>query len=78
MGLIPSPMQWVKGSSIVAAVDVVKVTAAVQIQSLAWGLPYAVGSTIKKKRKKKSKVEQLEANSFPHSNVWKKVFVMFI
>ena len=39
-GWIPSPVQWVKGSGTAAT--------AAWIQSLAWGLPYAVGMAIKK------------------------------
>ena len=43
-GLIPSPAQWVKGSSV--ATVVAQVTATAQIQSLAWELPYTVGAAI--------------------------------
>ena len=50
MGLIPSLVQWVKAPSIAAAAALV--TGAAQIWSLAWGLPYAVGVPIKKKKKK--------------------------
>lgn len=42
----PSLVQWVKGSS--AATAVTQVTAAAQIESLAWELQYAVGTAIKK------------------------------
>ena len=45
--LIPSPVQWVKGSSIAAAVA--QVTIATRILSLAWELRYAVGAAVKKK-----------------------------
>jgi len=45
MGSNPSPAQRVKGSSVAAAVA--WVAAVAQDQSLAGGLPYAVGSTIK-------------------------------
>ena len=37
----PRPAQWVKGSGVAAAVA--------QIQSLAWGLPYAKSVAVKKK-----------------------------
>ena len=47
MGSIPSEMQWIKGSGV--AVAVVQVTAAAQIQSLAWELPYTAGVAAKKK-----------------------------
>ena len=50
MGSIPSLLQWVKGSGIGAAVS--WVTAAAQIQSLAWEIPYAAGAAIKKKRER--------------------------
>ena len=50
MGSIPSLLQWVKGSGIAAAVA--WVTAAAQIQSLAWEIPYAAGAAIKKKRER--------------------------
>ena len=39
-GLIPSPVQWVKGSNVVAAVA--WVAAVVQVQSLAWELPHGI------------------------------------
>ena len=45
MGSIPSEMQWIKGSGV--AVAVVQVTAAAQIQSLAWELPYTAGVATK-------------------------------
>ena len=51
-GLIPSPVQWVKGSSV--ATVVAQVAAAALIQSLAQGLPYATGAA--KKRKKNIKI----------------------
>ena len=41
-GSIPSPVQWIKGSRIAAAVT--------QIQSLAQELPYAMGAEIEKKK----------------------------
>ena len=40
--------QWAKGSSVAAAV--VLLTAAAQIQSLTWELPYIMGVAIKKKK----------------------------
>ena len=46
MDSIPSPVQWVKGSSIAAPVAQVAATA--RIQSLAWELPYAMGVVMKK------------------------------
>ena len=46
MDLIPSPEQWVKGSSIAATVA--------WIQAIAWKLPYAMGAAIGKKKKKSS------------------------
>ena len=49
VGSIPSPVQSVKRSGILAAV--VWVTAVAQTQSLAWKHPYAVGVTIKLKTK---------------------------
>ena len=52
-GSIPSPSQWVKGSSIATAVA--QVTAATQIQSPAQELPYAVGAAIKIKTKQNKK-----------------------
>ena len=42
--MIPSPVQWVKGSSVATAVA--------QIQSLAWECPYDMGVAIKTKTKK--------------------------
>ena len=45
MGLIPNPAQWVKESGV--ATTAAYATAAAQIQSLAWELPYATGVTIK-------------------------------
>ena len=45
-GSIPSLVQWIKGSGIVAAVA--------QIQSLAWELPDAVGAAEKQKKEKKT------------------------
>ena len=52
-GLIPSPAQWVKGSSVVTAV--ILVAAAAQIQSLAQGLLHARGAAIKRKNNKQAK-----------------------
>ena len=46
-GSIPHPTQWVKGSGIAEAVSYV--TAAAQIQSLAWELPCALSVAIKTK-----------------------------
>ena len=46
---IPGLVQWVKGSTLVAAV-VVQVTAAAQVQSLIWELIFGVGSGKKKKK----------------------------
>ena len=51
----PSPTQWVKGSSIAAAMA--WVTAEAQIQSLAQELPYAMGTAIKKKKSINDKSE---------------------
>ena len=45
MGSIPDLAQWVKVSDV--ATVVAQVTAAVQVQSLAWELPYATGTAIK-------------------------------
>ena len=53
MGSIPGPVKWVKGSGVAEAVA--EVTAVAQIQSLAQELPYAVGMTIKKKKKRSSR-----------------------
>ena len=53
--MIPSPAQWVRGSSIATAVAYV--TAAAWIRSLAWELPYTMAVTIKKKKKKKKRKE---------------------
>ena len=47
VGLIPGPVQWVKGST--------EATAVAQIQSLAWELPHAESVTKKKERKKTHK-----------------------
>ena len=58
MGSIPSLVQWVKGSGIGAAVS--WVTAAAQIQSLAWEIPYAAGAAIKKKEREKKKAPECE------------------
>lgn len=44
--------QWAKGSSVAAAV--VLLTAAAQIQSLTWELPYIMGVAIKKKKETNS------------------------
>ena len=41
---IPGPALWVKGSRIAATVE--KLTAAAQIQFLAWEFPYAAGAAI--------------------------------
>ena len=46
MGLIPRPVQWIKGFGVAAAVA--QVTAVAQIQCLAQELPYAVGAAIKR------------------------------
>ena len=51
--MIPSPMNWVKGSGDEAASAVAKVAAAFWIQSLAQELPYAVDVAIKKRKQKK-------------------------
>ena len=51
--MIPSLAQWVKGSGI--AIAAAQVTAGALTQSLAWELPYAAGTAIKKKKKKKKK-----------------------
>ena len=47
--MIPGPVGWVKGSGVDTAVALV--TAVVQIQPLAWELPYAVDTARKKGRK---------------------------
>ena len=47
VGLIPSPVLWVKGAGVV--------TAAAQIQSLIWELPHAVGAAIKILKRKKER-----------------------
>ena len=49
MGSIPDPAQQVKGSGVATPV-----AAVAQIQSLAWALPFAVSTTIKKKKKNSS------------------------
>ena len=46
-------VQWAKASDV--ATDVAQVAAVAQIQSLAWEPPYAMGSAIKKKERKKNK-----------------------
>ena len=51
---IPSPEQWVKGSSIPKA--------AAQIQSLAWELPYTFSADITKIIKERNKQTKLEPN----------------
>ena len=52
--MIPSLMQWVKGSGIAAAAP--NFTAVAQIQSLVLGeLPHVTDAAIKKKKKKKKK-----------------------
>ena len=48
VGSILSPMQWVKGSGVAAAVTY---TACAGIRPLAWEFPYAMGAAIKKKKK---------------------------
>ena len=45
-GSIAGPAQWMEGCADAAAVA--QVTAAAQIQSLAWELPHAMGADIKK------------------------------
>ena len=47
MGLIPGPVQWVKGSGVAAAV--VQVAAVAWSQPLAQELPYVTGVAIKKR-----------------------------
>ena len=49
-GLIPSAAQWVKGWGIAAAK--VQVVAVVWIQSLALELPHAMGSAIKRRKRR--------------------------
>ena len=56
MGLIPSPVHWVKGSAFVTAVA--------GIQSLARELPYAAGVTLKSKKEKKFFSSALGKESF--------------
>ena len=46
---IPGLAQWVKESGVAASCCV----AAALIQPLAWGLPYAAGAVLKKKKKEK-------------------------
>ena len=48
-GSIPSPRQWIKGSSVATAVALV--TAVAHIQSLALELPYCHACSHKKKKK---------------------------
>ena len=52
MGLIPSLVQWVKGSGIATAAT--KLTAMAWIQSLAQELLYSMDAAIKKKKKTES------------------------
>ena len=49
MDLTPSGVQRIKRSGVASAA--VLVTAAAQIQSLDWELPYAMGTAIKKKKR---------------------------
>ena len=49
VGSISSLMQWVKGSSVATAA--VEVTAVDQIQSMTQELQYAMGTSIKRKKK---------------------------
>ena len=51
LGLIPSPVQQVKGSSIATATE--QVTAAARIHSLAWELPYTIDAAIKNRNNMK-------------------------
>ena len=50
---IPGPAQWVKDPVLLWAT--VQVADAVQIWPLAWELPYAVGTALKRKKKKQKK-----------------------
>lgn len=64
-------MQLVKGSGVATAMT--WVTAAAEIQSLAWGLPYATGlAIIKKKRKRNTLAPQ--TNHYPHDLFVKHLF----
>ena len=50
-GLIPGLAHWIKGSGIVVALPV----ATAPIQPLAWELPYALSTALKRQKKKKKK-----------------------
>ena len=51
-GSISGPVQWVKGSSIAAAVA--QAAAVARIKSLAWELPQATGAANKQNKKQKT------------------------
>ena len=69
VGSIPSPAQWVKGSSVAMSCDVghrhssdpellwlwCRLAAAALIQPLAWELPYVAGMALKKQKNNKKK-----------------------